>query len=73
MADQTAAIPFGARAEQQPHTITLEAGSVRYDPQRQLNVMTDGTLWCHSEMAATCTNTNYDGKNDDTPDPYKLV
>lgn len=73
MSQAIATVPFGARAEQQPHTITLEAGSLNYDPDRQLNVMSDGTLWCQSTMPSTCTNTNYDGRNDDTPDPYLFV
>ncbi len=67
-------VPFGARAERSPHVIDIAAGSVTYDPRQQLNVISGGRLWClSSEMPATCTNTNYDSKNDDTSDPYRVV
>lgn len=70
---QTTVVPFGARAEQQPNLIELEADSLSYDPAQQMNVLRDGSLWCHAAMAPTCTNTNYDSKNDDDPDPYRMV
>ncbi|MPZ94579.1 MAG: putative ATP-grasp-modified RiPP [Propionibacteriales bacterium] len=72
MSQVTATVPFGARAEQRPHTITLEAGSLSYDPDRQLNVMIDGSLRCQCTIPSTCTNTTTT-KNDDTPDPYLFV
>jgi len=68
-------VPFGARAERTPHTVTLEAGSFTYDRARQVNVMTDGTgvLWSRSAtLAGSCTNTNWDSTNDDTADPYVM-
>jgi putative ATP-grasp target RiPP len=73
MTHPTPTIPFGSRVEREPHMVALESGSLRYDPDRQLNVLADGTLWCESAMAPTCTNTNWDSKNDDTADPYRLV
>lgn len=65
-------IPFAARAERAPYVVTLEEGFLRFDPDRQLNVLADGTLWCEAPMAGTCTSTNWDGKDDDVDDPYKL-
>jgi putative ATP-grasp target RiPP len=68
-------VPFGARAECTPYTVTLQAGSFAYDPDRQVNVLTDGssTLWSRSAtLAGSCTNTNWDSKNDDTSDPYLM-
>lgn len=70
-----AIVPFGARAERTPYTVTLEADSFTYDPQRQVNVMNDGSgsLWSRStSLAGSCTNTNWDSKNDDTSDPYVM-
>lgn len=29
-------VPFGARAERTPYTVTLEAGSFAYDPARRV-------------------------------------
>ena len=55
--------------------MTLEAGSFVYDPARQVNVLTDGSgaLWSRStSLAGSCTNTNWDSKNDDTADPYLM-
>jgi hypothetical protein len=63
-------VPFGARAERTPYTVKIEAGSFAYDPIRQVNIMTDGSLWSRSNLAGSCTNTNLDSKNDDTADPY---
>jgi len=68
-------VPFGARAERIPYTVTLEAGSFVYDPARQVNVLTDGSgaLWSRStSLAGSSTNTNWDSKNDDTSDPYLM-
>ncbi|WP_055532567.1 putative ATP-grasp-modified RiPP [Streptomyces graminilatus] len=70
-----AVIPFGARAERTPYTVTLDAGSFAYDPVRQVNVLADasGSLWSRStSLAGSCTNTNWDSKNDDTSDPYVM-
>jgi len=67
-----AVIPFGARAERTPYTVTVKAGSFSYDRRRQVNVMSDGSLWGRSNMAGSCTNTNWDSKNDDTADPYVM-
>lgn len=71
----TTLIPFGARAERTPYTVTLAAGSFVYDPSRQVNTLTDGSgaLWSRSaSLAGSCTNTNWDSKNDDTSDPYLM-
>ncbi|EST25406.1 putative ATP-grasp-modified RiPP [Streptomyces roseochromogenus] len=68
----TATIPFGARAERQPYTIDVDGSTFAYDHQRQVNVMSDGTLLAHSTLRASCTNTNWDSKNDDTSDPYVI-
>ncbi|WP_020124063.1 putative ATP-grasp-modified RiPP [Streptomyces canus] len=68
-------VPFGARAERAPYTVTLEAGSFVYDPARQANVLTDGSGALRSRstsLAGSCTNTNWDSKNDDTSDPYLM-
>lgn len=62
--------PFGVRGENRPYTVNVPPGSVTYDPQSQLNVTADGQPWCETRMPASCENTNYDSKNDDTPDPY---
>ncbi|WP_269858734.1 putative ATP-grasp-modified RiPP [Streptomyces sp. RPT161] len=70
---QSAMIPFGARAERTPYTVTVEAGSFVYDPQRQANVTPQGNLWAESQSAGSCTNTNWDSKNDDTADPYFIA
>ncbi|MDQ1018511.1 putative ATP-grasp-modified RiPP [Streptomyces afghaniensis] len=75
MPSTAALVPFGARAERTPYTVTLEASSFAYDPVRQVNVLTDGTgaLWSRStSLAGSCTNTNWDSKNDDTADPYLM-
>ncbi|MDT0467530.1 putative ATP-grasp-modified RiPP [Streptomyces gibsoniae] len=71
----TAAVPFGARAERTPYTVTLAVGSFTYDPARQANVLTDGSgaLWSRStSLNGSCTNTNWDSQNDDTADPYVM-
>ncbi len=71
----TTIVPFGARAERAPYTVILESGSFVYDPNRQANVLTDGSgaLWSRStSLAGSCTNTNWDSKNDDTSDSYLL-
>ncbi|WP_232838541.1 putative ATP-grasp-modified RiPP [Streptomyces geranii] len=55
--------------------MTLEAGAFAYDPVRQVNVLADGSgsLWSRSTtLAGSCTNTNWDSKNDDTSDPYVM-
>lgn len=72
MTTETPAIPFGARAEREPYTIDVDGSTFQYDPQRQVNVMTDGSLLAHSALRASCTNTNWDSKNDDTSDPYMI-
>lgn len=75
MPESTTVVPFGARAERTPYTVTLEAGSFAYDPGRQANVLTDGSgsLWSRSAtLAGSCTNTNLDSRNDDTADPYLM-
>ncbi|MGV4981986.1 putative ATP-grasp-modified RiPP [Streptomyces sp. NRAIS3] len=68
----TVTIPFGARAERQPYTIEVDGSTFAYDHQRQVNVMTNGTILAHSTLRASCTNTNWDSKNDDTSDPYMI-
>ena len=65
-------IPFGARAERDPYTIDVDGSTFHYDPVRQVNVMSDGSLLAHSTLRASCTNTNWDSKNDDTSDPYMI-
>ena len=75
MPTSTAVVPFGARAERTPYTVTLEEGSFMYDPVRQVNVLTDGSgsLWSRSTtLAGSCTNTTLDSRNDDTADPYLM-
>lgn len=41
-----------------------------WDFERQLNVRADGTPWHTSDLAASTTDTNQDGKGDDVSDPY---
>ncbi|NEA31846.1 putative ATP-grasp-modified RiPP [Streptomyces sp. SID13031] len=69
----TTQVPFGARVQFRPYQVTLEGGSFRYDVERQVNVMTDGTLLCEQRLPQSCTGTNWDSKPDDTADPYLLV
>ncbi|KOV49385.1 hypothetical protein ADL00_45800 [Streptomyces sp. AS58] len=40
------------------------------DEQRQLNVQADGKPWHTSDLAASTTDTNQDGKSDDVAGPY---
>ncbi|WP_030775202.1 hypothetical protein [Streptomyces sp. NRRL F-2664] len=65
-------VPFGARAERVPYTIEVDGSSFTYDRQRQVNITKDGVLLAHTSLAASCTNTNWDSKNDDTSDPYMM-
>ncbi|MEU1626663.1 hypothetical protein ABZ746_15320 [Streptomyces sp. NPDC020096] len=53
--------------------MTVEAGSFAYDPHRQVNLTPQGNLWAESGIAGSCTNTNWDSKNDDTADPYFIA
>ncbi|WP_020392219.1 hypothetical protein [Kribbella catacumbae] len=66
-------IPFGARVQFRPYNITVESGSFRYDGERQVNVMADGSLLCQQRLPQSCTGTNWDSRPDDTADPYTLV
>ncbi|MFB7905822.1 hypothetical protein ACFC1T_05300 [Kitasatospora sp. NPDC056076] len=63
-------IPFGARAERTPYTVDVDGSTFRFDPERQVNITTAGGLLARTAMAGSCTNTNWDSKNDDTADPY---
>lgn len=70
---QTVVIPFGARAERGPYTVTIDVASFAYDRHRQVNMLADGGLWCRSGIPGSCTSTNADSKNDDTADPYRTA
>lgn len=68
----SALIPLGVRAERARYTIDVDGSTFAYDHERQVNVTNDGGLLAHTSMAGSCTNTNWDSKNDDTADPYVL-
>ncbi|SEO15292.1 hypothetical protein [Actinacidiphila rubida] len=66
----TAVIPLAARAAALPALVTTTVEGVVWDDERQLNVQADGTPWHVAPQAASCTDTNQDGKGDDVNDPY---
>ncbi|SDO62993.1 hypothetical protein [Actinacidiphila guanduensis] len=53
-----------------PPLVTTSVEGVTWDEGRQLNVKPDGTPWHTEPQAASCTDTNQDGKGDDVNDPY---
>ncbi|MET8808664.1 hypothetical protein [Streptomyces sp. NPDC004546] len=63
-------IPFAARAAAPPCLVTTSIEGVTWNEERQLNVQADGTPWHTSDLAASTTDTNMDGKGDDVSDPY---
>ncbi|WP_063805537.1 hypothetical protein [Streptomyces sp. NRRL F-5122] len=63
-------IPFGAREAAPPCLVTTSIKGVTYNEARQLNVQADGTPWHTSDLAASTTDTNQDGRGDDVTDPY---
>jgi len=73
MNGNTDVIPFAARAHREPYSITIKAGSVQYDADRQVTIMDDGSLFCESRLPQSCTGTNWDSKPDDTADPYLFL
>ncbi|MEU6339299.1 hypothetical protein ABZ839_33795 [Streptomyces cellulosae] len=66
----TATIPFAARSAALPCLVTTSIDGVKWDPDRQINVAGDGEPWHTKPMAASCTDTNQDGRGDDVNDPY---
>ncbi|WP_367575254.1 hypothetical protein [Streptomyces griseoaurantiacus] len=66
----TPLIPFGAQTAAPPCLVTTSIKGVTWDFERQLNVQPDGTPWHTSDLAASTTDTNQDGKGDDVSDPY---
>lgn len=63
-------IPYAARAAAEPCLMETSIDGVSWDEERQINVLTDGTPWHTMPQAASCTDTNQDGKGDDVNDPY---
>ncbi|MBM9506909.1 hypothetical protein [Actinacidiphila acididurans] len=66
----TAAIPLAARAAAEPPLAVTSVQGVTWDDEKQINVQLDGTPWHTTPQAASCTDTNQDGKGDDVDDPY---
>lgn len=63
-------VPFAARAATLPAVMPSSLLGVTWDTGRQINVNADGTPWYTSDLAASTTDTNLDGKSDETADPY---
>lgn len=67
-------VPFGAREPKPAYTVTIDPASFAYDPERQVNVTTDGRLWAQTPVAASSTATNNDSQPgvppDEQSDPY---
>jgi putative ATP-grasp target RiPP len=67
-------IPFGAQQLQDAYMVNVDPDEFTYDPDRQVNVMSDGRLWADTPMAASSTATNNDTKPgnppDESADPY---
>lgn len=66
-------IPFAARGALLPILVDLEPETPIYDPKQQLALLADGTPWHTTPQAASCTDTNQDGKGDDVSDPYRAA
>lgn len=66
----TTTIPLAGRAAELPPLLTTSMADVSWDGDRQLNVKPDGRPWHTEPQAASCTDTNHDGKGDDVDDPY---
>ncbi|MET7640672.1 hypothetical protein [Streptomyces sp. NPDC005438] len=66
----TTRIPLAARAADTPPLVHTTVENVTWDADRQINVRSDGTPWHTAPQAASCTDTNQDGKGDDVDDPY---
>jgi putative ATP-grasp target RiPP len=71
---ERAGVPFGARGLQPACTVTIDPATFRFDPERQLNLLADGSLWAHTPVAKSSTATNRDTKPgnppDENSDPY---
>ncbi|WP_438487759.1 putative ATP-grasp-modified RiPP [Streptomyces sp. S186] len=67
-------VPFGARVRAPAYVVSIDPREFRYDRERQLNVMQDGSLWAETPMAASSTATNNDttpgNPPDEQADPY---
>lgn len=63
-------VPFAAQAAAPPCLVTTSIEGVIWNEGRQLNLQADGTPWHTSDLAASTTDTNQDGKGDDVSDPY---
>lgn len=61
-------VPFGARVQVPAYVVNIDPRKFRYDPERQVNVMDDGSLWADTPMAASSTATNNDTKPGNPPD-----
>lgn len=66
----TANIPLAARAADAPPLAHTTVEGVTWDAERQINIQPDGSPWHTAPQAASCTDTNQDGKGDDVDDPY---
>ncbi|MEU6171045.1 putative ATP-grasp-modified RiPP [Streptantibioticus parmotrematis] len=66
--EKHAKVPFGARGLQPAHVVHINPEEFAYDPQRQVNVMDDGSLWAESPIAASSTATNNDTRPGNPPD-----
>jgi hypothetical protein len=66
----TATIPLAARAADLPPLVFTSAEGATWDREQQLNTLPDGAPLHTTPQAASCTDTNQDGKGDDVNDPY---
>ncbi|MFI6874950.1 hypothetical protein ACIBL6_16095 [Streptomyces sp. NPDC050400] len=66
----TAVIPFAAKQAAEPELVVTSAVNITWNELLQLNEQPDGTPWHTMPQAASCTDTNQDGKGDDVSDPY---
>lgn len=63
-------IPLAARFAAPPVLVETSALGVTWDDEQQLNIEPGGSPWHATPQAASCTDTNQDGKGDDVNDPY---
>ncbi|MFH8788136.1 putative ATP-grasp-modified RiPP [Streptomyces roseoverticillatus] len=70
----TTLVPFGAQAPMPTYVVEIDPSTFEYDPDRQVNIMRDGSLWAKTPMAASSTATNNDtspgNPPDEEADPY---